>query len=102
LIRVAIFLGYIIAISFVPDLAGSSSTTAPSTWRSTPTRQASRWKARSASRFSQLHVRCGTAFLLIVMVISIFVFAAVGTPGIGWLILSRIVGVRWSRAFRTR
>ena len=92
-IRVAIFLGYIIAISFVPDLRrvfeyhGAEHMAIHAYEAGEPV------EAESAARFPQLHVRCGTAFLLIVMVISIFVFAAVGTPGIGWLILSRIVGV---------
>ena len=44
-------------------------------------------------KYPQLHVRCGTAFLLIVMVLSIFVFAAVRTGAWHWLILSRIVGI---------
>ena len=38
-------------------------------------------------------MRCGTAFLLIVMVISIFVFAAVRTDSWIWLVASRIVGI---------
>jgi uncharacterized protein YqhQ len=37
------------------------------------------------------HPRCGTAFLLIVMVISIFVFALLGTPSIWLRIVSRIL-----------
>lgn len=40
---------------------------------------------------SIVHPRCGTAFLLIVMVISIFVFALVGNPNIWLKVLSRIV-----------
>ena len=40
---------------------------------------------------SIVHPRCGTAFLLIVMVISIFIFAFVGDPNIWIKILSRIV-----------
>src|SRR5262249_57719130 len=47
----------------------------------------------TVSKCSRLHVRCGTAFLLIVMVVSIFVFAAVGRPSFMWLVISRIVGV---------
>ena len=43
---------------------------------------------RSASR---VHTRCGTGFLLIVMVVSIFVFAFVGTPSLPLKVLSRIV-----------
>ena len=39
----------------------------------------------------RLHPRCGTNFLLIVMVVSIFVFAFLGWPGIVERILSRIL-----------
>lgn len=44
-------------------------------------------------RYSTLHVRCGTNFLLIVMVITIFVFALFGNPGIWWRIGSRILAI---------
>ena len=40
-------------------------------------------------RFSLIHPRCGTAFLLWVMVIAIFVFAFFGRPHWYWLIASR-------------
>jgi len=42
-------------------------------------------------RFSLIHPRCGTAFLLWVMVIAIFVFAFFGRPVWYWLIASRIL-----------
>ncbi len=42
-------------------------------------------------RYSLLHVRCGTAFLLYVMVVAIFVFAFFGRPDWYWLIASRIL-----------
>jgi len=38
-----------------------------------------------------IHPRCGTAFLLWVMVIGIFIFALVGRPVWYWLIASRIL-----------
>jgi len=44
-------------------------------------------------RYSTLHVRCGTNFLLIVMVLTIFVFAFFGSPGLLWRIASRIVAI---------
>ncbi|MEW6058934.1 MAG: DUF1385 domain-containing protein, partial [Actinomycetota bacterium] len=44
-------------------------------------------------RYSTLHVRCGTNFLLIVMVIAILVFALFGNPGIWWRVGSRIVAI---------
>lgn len=41
--------------------------------------------------FSTAHPRCGTAFLLTVAVVAIFVFALLGRPDIQWAILSRIL-----------
>src|SRR5204863_2382083 len=47
----------------------------------------------NARRFSRLHPRCGTSFMLIVMVVAVFVFAPLGTPAWYWLFASRIVGI---------
>ncbi len=44
-------------------------------------------------RYSTLHVRCGTNFLLIVMILTIFVFALFGTPGLWWRIGSRLIAI---------
>ena len=41
--------------------------------------------------FPRLHPRCGTNFLMIVMLISIFIFAFLGWPSLVERILSRIV-----------
>jgi len=40
---------------------------------------------------SRVHTRCGTGFLLIVVVVSIFVFALIGHPPLALLIVSRVV-----------
>src|SRR5262249_50622749 len=42
-------------------------------------------------KYSLIHPRCGTAFLLWVMVIAVFVFAFFGRPAIHWLIIERIL-----------
>ena len=47
----------------------------------------------SVDRYSTLHVRCGTNFLLIVMVVAVLVFALFGNPGLWWRIGSRIVAI---------
>jgi uncharacterized protein YqhQ len=47
--------------------------------------------AESAQRFGTAHVRCGTNFLLTVMVVTIVVYAFIGRPGWLVMILSRIV-----------
>ena len=45
----------------------------------------------SAQHFTTEHVRCGTNFLLIVMVLTIVVYAFVGRPGWVALIASRVL-----------
>ena len=92
-IRVAVLVAYLALISLIPDLRRVFQYHAAEHMAIHAHEAGEPLEAESASRFSQLHVRCGTAFLLIVMVISVFVFAAVGTPALHWLILSRIVGV---------
>ena len=45
----------------------------------------------TAMNHTRLHPRCGTSFLFIVMIISIFVFALVGVDNFAWRMASRIV-----------
>jgi len=47
----------------------------------------------NAQGFSRLHPRCGTSFLLIVMIVAIFVFAPFGKLEWQWLFASRIIGI---------
>ncbi len=47
----------------------------------------------NAARFSRLHPRCGTSFLLVVMIVAIFVFAPIGLPAWYVLVATRILGV---------
>jgi uncharacterized protein YqhQ len=44
-------------------------------------------------RYPKEHVRCGTNFLIIVMIITIFVFTLFGTPGFAWRVASRILAI---------
>jgi uncharacterized protein YqhQ len=46
-----------------------------------------------AQLYSRLHPRCGTSFLLVVMIMAIFVFAPIGLPAWWILVITRIVGV---------
>jgi uncharacterized protein YqhQ len=47
----------------------------------------------SVSRYPPEHPRCGTSFLLIVILGSIILFTFLGQPGIFFLIVSRLVGI---------
>lgn len=45
----------------------------------------------NAMKHTRLHPRCGTSFLFIVMIISIFVFALVGVENFAWRLASRVI-----------
>jgi uncharacterized protein YqhQ len=93
LVRTAIFLAYMVLLSRLRDLRrvfqyhGAEHKTISCFEAGLPLTPV------NAQRFSRLHPRCGTSFLLIVMIVSIFVFGAVGLPAWYWLIASRILGV---------
>jgi uncharacterized protein YqhQ len=44
-------------------------------------------------RYPKEHVRCGTNFLIIVMIVTVFVFSLFGTPGLVWRLGSRVVAI---------
>ena len=51
-------------------------------------------RARPASaQFDRRHPRCGTAFLLVVVLVTMFAHALVGHPSWGLLVASRILGL---------
>jgi uncharacterized protein YqhQ len=52
-----------------------------------------RLEPAAVDRYSTLHVRCGTNFLLIVMVLTILVYTAFGSRGLLWGIVLRIVAI---------
>jgi uncharacterized protein YqhQ len=93
LIRIGIFLAYLWLISRMKELQrvfeyhGAEHKTISCYEAGLPL------TPENAQRFSRLHPRCGTSFLLIVMVVAIVVFAPLGTPA--WYILfpSRVIGI---------
>jgi uncharacterized protein YqhQ len=93
LIRVTIFLGYLWLISRLPDLKRVFE------YHGAEHKVISCYEAddelvpERAKLYSRLHPRCGTSFLLIVMILGVFVFAPIGRPALHWLILSRVVGI---------
>jgi uncharacterized protein YqhQ len=93
LVRTAIFLGYMFLLSRLRDLRrvfeyhGAEHKTISCYEAGLPLTPA------NAKRFSRLHPRCGTSFLLVVMIVAIFVFAPIGLPAWYWLVATRILGV---------
>jgi uncharacterized protein YqhQ len=93
LLRTAIFLGYLTLLSRVRDLRRVFE------YHGAEHKVISCYEAEDeltpgrAQLYSRLHPRCGTSFLLVVMIVAIFVFAPVGLPAWWVLVITRIVGV---------
>src|ERR671914_566 len=90
LVRVTIFISYLLLISLLPDLKRVFQYHAAEHKAINAYEAGEELTPERVQRFSLIHPRCGTAFLLWVMVIAIFVFAFFGQPTWYWLILSRI------------
>jgi uncharacterized protein YqhQ len=92
-IRTSLFLGYMALLSRVRDLRrvfeyhGAEHKTISCFEAGLPL------TPTNAQRFSRLHPRCGTSFLLVVMIVAIFVFAPIGLPAWYWLMATRVLGV---------
>src|SRR5215217_9681912 len=90
-IRVTIFVAYIGLISLLPDLRRVFEYHGAEHKAINAYEAGEELVPERVQRFSLIHPRCGTAFLLWVMVIAIFVFAFFGRPAWYWLITSRIL-----------
>jgi uncharacterized protein YqhQ len=92
-VRISIFLAYLWLISRMPDLQrvfqyhGAEHKTISCYEAGQPL------TPENAQTYSRFHPRCGTSFLLIVMIVAIFVFAPLGKLEWQWLFISRIVGI---------
>ena len=90
-IRLGLFLGYILLIGRMNDIRrvfmyhGAEHMTVHAQERGDPLNIA------HIRRYPTAHPRCGTAFLLVVMVVAILAFIFVGREPFWWLIASRIV-----------
>jgi uncharacterized protein YqhQ len=91
LIRVTLFVAYLSVISLLPDLRRVFQYHAAEHKAINAYEAGEELKPEIVQRYSLIHPRCGTAFLLWVMVIAIFVFAFFGRPIWYWLIATRIL-----------
>jgi uncharacterized protein YqhQ len=90
LIRVSIFVVYLALISLLPDLRRVFQYHAAEHKAINAYEAGEPLEPEVVQRYSLIHPRCGTAFLLWVMVLAVFVFAFFGRPAWYWLIVTRI------------
>jgi uncharacterized protein YqhQ len=92
-VRTAIFLGYLVLLSRLRELRRVFEYHGAEHKTIACHEAGEELTPQNAAGFSRLHPRCGTSFLLIVMVVAIFVFAPIGLPAWYWLLATRILGV---------
>lgn len=90
-IRLAIFVGYIWIIGHIPDIRRVFAYHGAEHKTINAFESGAELTPSEVARYSTVHYRCGTAFLLSVMVISILIFSLLGRPPMALRILSRIV-----------
>ena len=90
-IRLVIFLIYIWAISLMPDIRRVFQYHGAEHKTIAADEAGAEMTPESIQKFSKEHPRCGTGFLLVIVVVSIFVFALLGQPPIILRVISRIV-----------
>jgi uncharacterized protein YqhQ len=93
-VRVAIFVAYLFGISFVKEIRrvfmyhGAEHKTIAAFEAGEPVLE-----PRAVDKYSTLHVRCGTNFLIIVMLLTIVIFSFFGRPALWLRIVERILAI---------
>jgi uncharacterized protein YqhQ len=91
IIRLGLFLLYIGAISMMPDIRRVFQYHGAEHKTIAADEAGVALTPELIQSYNKEHPRCGTGFLLVVVVVSIFVFALLGQPPMVWRIISRIV-----------
>ena len=91
LVRVGIFLGYLALIARMPDIRrvfeyhGAEHMTIHALEAGDPL------TTDAVRKYPTAHPRCGTEFLVVVIILSIFAFSLVGRQAIEWMVASRLL-----------
>jgi uncharacterized protein YqhQ len=90
-VRLIIFLIYLKVMGLMPDIKrvfsyhGAEHKTVNAYEAGVP------MEVPDVQKYSTAHVRCGTSFLFLVLIIAIFVFSLVGRPALWIMVLSRVL-----------
>ncbi len=90
IVRLFIVVGYMWAVGFMPDIRRVFAYHGAEHKTVNAYEAGARLTVDDVRPFSTAHTRCGTAFLLIVVVLTVLIFAPFNTPSLLWRVLSRI------------
>lgn len=91
LIRIVIFIAYLKLVGLIPDIRRVF------TYHGAEHKAVNAYEAgvpmevEAIRKYDTAHVRCGTSFLFVVLIIAIVVFALTGRPSLWLMVLSRVV-----------
>jgi len=91
LIRIVFFLAYILLVSQIKDIKRIFQYHGAEHKTIQAYENDEELIPENVKKYSTLHVRCGTSFVLIVMIVAVFVFALLGKQTMIWRIISRIL-----------
>ena len=98
ILRLIVFLGYILAISRIDDIQRVFQ------YHGAEHKVIHAFEAdeeitvENCRKYSTLHPRCGTSFLFIVLFLSLAIFSFLNTPNLWWHIFSRVLLMPWVAA----
>ncbi|HEX2368746.1 MAG TPA: DUF1385 domain-containing protein [Acidimicrobiia bacterium] len=90
-IRVTVFVGYIWAIGRIPEIGRVFQYHGAEHMTIHAYEAGEQLSAGSVGRYPKEHPRCGTSFLLLVVLLSVLLFSLLGRPSLPWLIASRVL-----------
>ncbi len=90
-IKITLLVGYLAGLGLVPDLKRVFQYHAAEHMAINALEDGADLTPDVVARYSRIHVRCGTAFLLWVMLVSIVVFLVITPSHWYWLVVSRVV-----------
>ena len=91
LIRIGFFLIYILLVSQIKDIKRIFQYHGAEHKTIQAYENDEELKPEIVRKYSTIHVRCGTSFLIIVMIVAILIFALLGKQPMIWRIISRIL-----------
>jgi uncharacterized protein YqhQ len=91
--RVALFVGYLWALGRTKDIHRVFEYHGAEHKTIAAYEHAEDLRPERINGYPKEHVRCGTNFLIIVMIVTVLVFSLFGTPGIVWRLLSRVIAI---------
>ena len=90
LIRMAIFILYLRLISLMPDIKRVFAYHGAEHKVVNAHEAGATLEVEAVSGYSTAHVRCGSSFLFVVLILAIIVFAMIGLPSVWIMVLSRL------------